>query len=436
MRKAPEITVPTQVDALMDHIGGNGVTFNAVTAEVVEEILTAGRLGLYVDSDDETANADPRINIYYAENIINWRTADIKGEDRLILVVLKENVMERTADDDDFEEEQCEQFRVLQLITTEGDPYYQVQVWHQEDDDQSRKEDDGWIMDSEVIPVGKGGARFTEIPFTFITPTGTGTDIENSPIIDLVNVNLSHYRNSADLEHGLHFTALPTAWVAGFTAKQTGKLQIGSSVAWVSDNPEAKAGFLEFTGAGLGAIQQRMDKKELQMAVLGARLLEQQKAGVETAEAIRLRQTGESATLSSISTNAGQGLAQALKWIAQWIGAAVDTIKVALNQDFMVETIDAPTLTVMLQALQSGKLSFDTWFFMLKRTGMIPDNWTIEKEKSSIQANDPAPPPGVPIAGDALDKLQQKLNEKKGKGAPPPKPGAPAPKGPQPPTLD
>jgi hypothetical protein len=51
-------------------------------------------------------------------------------------------------------------------------------------------------------------------------------------------VNLDHYRLHADYRHGMHFTALPTAWVSGFDKAAT--LRIGSSTAWVTDTPGAK----------------------------------------------------------------------------------------------------------------------------------------------------------------------------------------------------
>ena len=36
------------------------------------------------------------------------------------------------------------------------------------------------------------------------------------PLADIIVVNLDHYRLTADYKHGMHFTALPTAWVSGF----------------------------------------------------------------------------------------------------------------------------------------------------------------------------------------------------------------------------
>ena len=70
--------------------------------------------------------------------------------------------------------------------------------------------------------------------------------MDKLPLADIIAVNLDHYRLNADYKHGLHFTALPTAWVSGFD--KSSNLRIGSSTAWVAETPGATAGFLEFTG--------------------------------------------------------------------------------------------------------------------------------------------------------------------------------------------
>jgi hypothetical protein len=90
-----------------------------------------------------------------------------------------------------------------------------------------------------------------------------------------------HYRLRADYRRGMHFTALPTAWVSGFDKAAT--LRIGSSTAWVTDTPGASAGFLEYTGQGLTTFERAMDRDEKLMAILGARLLESQKRVGEAA---------------------------------------------------------------------------------------------------------------------------------------------------------
>ena len=67
--------------------------------------------------------------------------------------------------------------------------------------------------------------------------------------------NLDHYRLNVDFKHGMHFTALPTAFVSGFD--KSAELRIGSTTAWVSETVGTSAGFLEFKGEGLGTCSRR-----------------------------------------------------------------------------------------------------------------------------------------------------------------------------------
>ena len=98
----------------------------------------------------------------------------------------------------------------------------------------------------------------------------------------------------ADYKHGLHFTALPTAWVSGFD--KTTELRIGSSTAWVADSVGAVAGFLEFRGHGLihflrGVIRKGRGFLKGGLPLPGPLPRFMAERG-KTAEAIELRQPG------------------------------------------------------------------------------------------------------------------------------------------------
>ena len=58
-----------------------------------------------------------------------------------------------------------------------------------------------------------------------------------------------------------------------------------------------------------------LDRLEKQMAIVGARLLEEQRAGIEAAETVRLRSSGDSATLADIAGNIEGALTDVLQHI-------------------------------------------------------------------------------------------------------------------------
>lgn len=402
--EVPSTRDPEKV--LKDNLGSRGEPFELICKKIVEEVVTTGRLGVYVDSDPDEgaaeAGADPYLCLYYAENIINWGERSIGGRKELEFVVLFENEPRREMDDnqDMFEYRQKERWRVLRMEGM-GTPEarFKVEVWERresesEDDGHAVEEDDdaeNFELISEVYPTFRGGRPIPFIPFRFINPSDNTVEIEKPPILDLVNVNLSHYKNSADYEHGLHFTALPTAWVSGFNPDST-RLRIGSSIAWVSENVQAHAGFLEFSGHGLGAIATAMDKKERQMAVLGARLLEEQKADSEAAAALRLRHSGEESVLQHIVKSIDEALEHVLRWVAQWVAQPSDGISCKLNEEFNPLGIDPQSMIVMMNMVQSGDMSWDTLYFNLHRGNVYPDGWTAADEKDKIEAGRPLPP--------------------------------------------
>ncbi len=166
-----------------------------------------------------------------------------------------------------------------------------------------------WKLVETRIPL-RLGKPLPLIPFVFHGPRHSQPGVEKLPLTDVITVNLDHYRLDADYKHGIHFTALPTAWVSGFD--KTTSLRIGSSSAWVTETPGATAGFLEFTGQGLTTFERAMDRDERLIAVLGSRLIESAKKVGETAQAIELRQSGENCILGNLAINVSASLTESL----------------------------------------------------------------------------------------------------------------------------
>jgi hypothetical protein len=218
--------------------------------------------------------------------------------------------------------------------------------------------------------------------------------VDKLPLADIIAVNLDHYRLDADYKHGLHFTALPTAWVSGFD--KSASLRIGSSAAWVSETPGATAGFLEFTGQGLTSFERAMDRDEKLLAVLGSRLLQDQKKVGETAEAIRLRQSGEESVLGAIATSVSESLTQVLRWVYWWNSTALlpnsltkADVLIKLNNDFGMAGMSSQDLQAIVAAWQSAAISRDTMFELFRKVEILPDGRTNQDEAALIGDHNP-----------------------------------------------
>ena len=375
-----------------------GTTLAAYAKNVVWEVMGVGRAGSLVDWEDQVEQR-AYVSLYSAEQIINWQVGRVNGRNVPTLVVLRETVTKLAvgAGGDEFVPETVDQIRVLKLVdgdTAAGpagkrDYHCQVDLW-QPKAGQKQAVKTEWQLVETRTPL-RLGKPLPLIPFVFHGPRHSRSDVDRLPLSDIIAVNLDHYRLDADFKHGLHFTALPTAWVSGFD--KTSTLRIGSSAAWVSETPGATAGFLEFTGQGLTTFERAMDRDERLMAVLGSRLLEDQKKVGETAMAIELRQSGEHSVLSCVATSVSESLTQILRWVYWWnstedVPDSVTSgeVLMQLNTDFSTKGMDSQELTAVVAAWQKGAMSRDSMFELFRKGEILPDGRTNQDEAALIRA--------------------------------------------------
>ena len=381
----PKVTVPPVLseDWLKDVTLSN-VSFEAFAMEAGREVFLMGRYGILVDLPEVDAlDNKPYLCGYTAEQIINWRTERLGGDEVLSMIVLFEKV--ETAGKDEFVVEMTSQYRVLEL-NDEGNCV--LQKWRP-------KKNDGKTFEKfeDEITLTRRQEPLKFIPFVFLGAAGPTTDIELPPLIDLADVNLGHWRNSVDHEHGLHLVALPTPWRAGAKGATGGAgrqeaVPIGPSKVWDLD-ANGRAGMLEFTGKGLEAFIVAMDEKKKQMAILGARLLEDAPRTQETASAVLMRHSGETSSLKSIAQSQEQGFTLALQVAAWWMGTQALPVEaevtVELNKSFLNIKASAQEIQVALTALQSGEIAYETWYHILETGGWTREGVDAEQEQKDIR---------------------------------------------------
>jgi hypothetical protein len=407
MRKDPKIVVPDAMTFHLEDITLGGLPLTSFATLLLTETLVAGRAGVLVDLPRTPGGivyggVRPYWVRYPAESIVNWRMETREGVPTLTLVVLCENIEELT--DDEFVVECATQYRVL-VLTPDG--RYLVRLYRKD------RTTGTYVVIEEIIPTFRG-APLTYIPFCFIGPTDLLPTPAKPPLLDLVDLNLSHYRTSADLEHGRHFCGLPTPWVAGVSKEAS--LKIGSATAWMFEDANAKAGMLEFSGQGLGALEKGAESKERRMAILGARMLEEQKLGVEAAETLQLRSTGERSALQAQAVMLSLALTRLLRWHAAWLGIkALDTISAGLNMDFMSATMTSTELTALMQAWQSGAISYETFYWNLQRGEIARPGIEVETERELIDNQQPVL---MPLTDQTEKENEEEENEETTKKAP------------------
>lgn len=415
--KDPKITYPNAAE--LEDCGIRAESFDEVLGSVAEDLIKIGRVGVLVDSmasDDE--DSDPYMALYQAEDIVDWKEQRRKGRMVKTYVRLREARMERREPHLPYEE--VIRYRELVFgplpdivamqedgigghgrISVEGahidtgvasatDSVYYQMIWRVEEamtgaEGEEASTDRREVLESMVVPQGTGGTTFDAIPFVIFNPTSRTMKPESPATEDLVIHNLSHYKNSADLEHGLHLTAIPQAWLSGFDFPQGTVLNVGGA-AWWTPTPGGTAGYLEFEGAGLGAIESRMETKRREMAMLGARMLEEQpRQGAEAERTLRLRRESDRTSLADIAKNISRGMTEVLEFWALWHGRKGADVACMLNEDYGTEGIDPQIMQNLLLSVQDGVMSWATFFWNLKRGGLIPQDVDETAERARIQ---------------------------------------------------
>lgn len=403
-QKTPHVEVPSAVEPYLEDIDMAGEPLHVFAQECAVECMTVGRVGVMIDFPSvktegeiitvrraEQAGLRPIMTRYTAESIINWRAARINNQHKLTMVVLREEA--KVAGADEFEEKTEPRWRVLDLVLLEGAQAYRQRVFKH--DEKTGRD----ILLEERFPL-RNGKYLDEIPFIILGVDTCSHEVAEPPLIDLVDLNLAHYRVSADYEHGCHFTGLPTPWIAGYQpTDSTQKMYIGSSAAWGFQDPQTKVGFLEFTGQGMQTLERNLERKEQQMARLGARLLAQEAKVQETATVAMLQQNGETSILSSIAQVLSLGLTRALSIFSAWAGQE-SKVEFEINREFFPASMTPQMLHELVASWQAGAISKQTLFDQLQKAEIISEAIDFEEEQGRTdQEPPPRPATAQPMGG-------------------------------------
>lgn len=382
-RKPAVIVVPPAIEPLIEDVTASGVSLRMLALEVTEECLEVSRVGLWVNyppADPEMTQADaarlnmrPSIRVCKAEDIYNWREERINNKVQLSQVRLRESF---EVVKDEFTTETEPRYRVLDLIPVNGQYVYRVRLFKVSDEGED-------ILEGTWIPL-MGGKPLDYIPFYFLSTDDVSPEVDEPVFIDLIDINLAHYQLTADYEHGCHWSGLPTPVITGHTAKPGEMLKVGGPDAIVLPNPASKAMMLEVGIRGFAALEKNLDRKEAQMVILGARLLEVQKPGIEAAETALIHRSGEQSILASMASAISAGIGQALKTFVRWAGEDDTQVRFELNREFFHAPLEPEMLNAIVASWQKGAISAETRFKMLQKGEVYSPDAKWEDEESKI----------------------------------------------------
>lgn len=359
----PVAEIPTSLDIVAEDADGSGLTLTQLAKRACRLTLSKGRAGLLADypavaegvskADVERGDVQPTITVYDAVDVVNWRTKRFKSKLYLTLVVLKEKYDD---EDDGFTVVKKEQYRVLRLV--EG--VYTVAIYR-----------DGGVFIEPVTPTDAKGETFDTIPFTFIGSENNDAEIDHPPMLDLAQINVAHYHNSADYEEGVYMCGQPTPVFAGLTQDWVdnvmgGQVRLGSRGGVML--PSGGSAELMQMAANTAAFE-AMEHKERQMVALGAKLVEQKQVQ-RTATEADIENAGETSVLSSVAKNVSAAMKFVLEVCARFAGDADAEIIYELNTDFSVAHMSSQDRAQLISEWQGGAVTYSEMRAALRKSGI------------------------------------------------------------------
>jgi hypothetical protein len=381
-RKNPMYELPEAVDYLNQDATGDGLSLVQLAKDELSNLMETGRSLLLVDypqADDDLSLEDVnmldlRASIvpYTAEQCVNWKTSVINGRRLLTLCVLAEPYFNT---DLEFSHDSDIQYRVLRL-TDEG---YSQQIYR----------DDKPVTD-EIYPRKADGSVWEEIPLIFVGSKNNDSTIDDAPLSDIADVNVAHYRNSADYEESCFITGQPSLFIThSLTSEQFEEynpdgLILGSRAGHVLGET-GSAILLQASPNNL--VMEAMKAKEQAMVMIGARIITD-RGGNETAEGARIRFASENSVLGDIVSNLSQGLEKAIGYVCEFMGVTGDYY-FQINSEFYDKSVDPQMIMSMITLLDRNLIGDIDIFERLQAAGLIDTARTLDNVREERELTNP-----------------------------------------------
>ena len=361
---------------LSENIDGLGSNINEYARRALVSSLTYGHSAILVDypaamgarnlAEERAQGRRPYFIHVDAPQIWGWRQARTMPGSPLTQVRIHEYT---TRPLNDFGEEQIEQMRVI----------YPGRY-------------DLYTLGEDVVEFTQtGGYSLDQIPLVPIYSNRRGMLRSQPPLLDIANLNITHYQRQADLIHALHIAAMPTLVLEGWD-DTTGSATMGVNSA-IAMQPGNKAYYVQADATSFDAQMAELQSLEQQMSTLGVTKLFGQKFVAESAEAKRIDQAQSNSVLSIISQELESALNQAFTFAAQYVG--VEPPEIHIDRDFDYYRLIGQDVSVLAQLNQMGKISDAMLLDILRRGEILPDTTNIESEleamgKSVLEITEPA----------------------------------------------
>ncbi len=370
---------PAEVLEWAKDIDLNGRSLHLFARDLLNDGIIAGRSHILIDTprfrdpvvtlaEERERNVRPYWQHVPPEAVLGWRSETFGSTPRLTQVRVAQRVVRPAG-------RWGEQWFNQVLVLEPGG----FELWEQDLDD----EDDWKMLDA-------GETSFDEIPFLTFYASWDGFMSSQPPLEDLAFTNLAHFQSMSDQRHILHVARVPLLFGAGFpeAAEGTSQIEISVNRAVLAGDPAAKLGYIEHSGAAIGAGRQDLKDLEEQMVALSLDPLIA-RVGNMTATQSALGAAESHSTLQAMAYSLRNTLNEALL-ITERAAGIEEGGEVQINTEFGLQLREAEHVGALLQMRLAGDISRETFWAELKRRDVLSDLFDPDTEIELLDEEAPS----------------------------------------------
>ena len=366
---------PDQVTDWMNNVDLEGRDLSNFLRDVCEAGFDSGISFIYVDApprpggdmtrgEVQMLNLRPYMVHLPLSSVLGWAWSNVANAPTLTQF----RIMERVADPDrgPYSDAMIEQVRELSL--EEGRVV--VRLWQREGDKKK-----------EFVVVEEYGTDMDEITVAPFYTGRTGFFKAKTPLSDIADVNLAHWRIQSDKTTCLHKALAPVLLFKGVDIE--GQIAGAADAAFQSNNEFAEITYTEIGASGIDAASRELAALEQQMRWLGVRLMAE-RVGSTTATDASIEEGKSLSRLEMWADNLKDATEIALGWMMDLAGIDGE-VEVVVHKDF--DIFGNLTMQDVHEYYRSGAISQETYLKEGKRRGVLAEDVDPETEDAQSESD-------------------------------------------------
>ena len=370
---------PEQIDPFLEDVDGSGNSLNIFCQNVFKDSIIKGFSNVLVDfpvaQPGQTAADDrqrmPRLVHVKPENLL----AAYRDEDGELYHA--KIIFNKVAVDENGNEFCLQILNVFNMV--DGVVVHQMF---------SRDGQDGEFLE---LTEGPQVLSLSYIPLLTFYSTPPEMDyVVNNVMNDLIDLNISHYRQTSSYLFTLERTACPTLVAKGLDP-QNEQVIVGPGRSIITQNEQADVSWMEYNGSSIESARSSISDTERKMATIGSDILTGQ-PGTMTATQRAIDSAQQNSRVESLAKQFQDFLTDVLSVAGEWMiangtisEAEAEAIIPDVYSDFSFTDSETDNIrNILLPLYQDGRLSESAFFDILRSKGIFPQDFDIEKNREEV----------------------------------------------------